>query len=201
MPSCCAAAAGQPPLGSATLARAGRQAHMERLGAITASVVQSETAAGPAAERLLVNGRIYQAGGAPHASWLRIVGGTIAELGDGTPPPPRDAGDKVQVVDLKGRFVLPGLHDAHIHTYSVGEASFFVNLGGCRSIGELKQRLKSHAEANPASSWIIGVQWAQHEMGGTYPCAAGECAAHHVLPPISWCSWLTPRAAAAGLPG
>jgi hypothetical protein len=35
---------------------------MERLGAITTSVVQSETAAGPAAERLLVNGRIYQAG-------------------------------------------------------------------------------------------------------------------------------------------
>ncbi len=108
--------------------------------------------------------------GAEYASWIRVVGSTIAELGSGSPPAPSN--DKVQVVDLKGKFVLPGLHDSHIHTYSVGEASFFVNLGGCESIDDLKERVKRHAEEHRESSWIIGVQWAQHEMGGTYPCAA-----------------------------
>ena len=138
-----------------------------RLDGISTSVLASDMA-GAAAERLLVNGRIYQAG-AEHASWLRIVGSTIAELGSGSPPA---AGhDKVQVVDLKGKFVLPGLHDSHIHTYSVGEALYFVNLKGCESIDELKQRVKRHAEAHRELSWIIGVQWAQHEMGGAYPCA------------------------------
>ena len=144
---------------------------MNRLDDITTSVLASDIAGGrgTAAEWLLINGRIYQAHGAEHASWLRIVGSTITELGFDSPPAPGD--DKVQVVDLNGKFVLPGLHDSHIHTYSVGEASFFVNLGGCKSIDELKQRIRLHAEAHPESSWIIGVQWAQHEMGGTYPCA------------------------------
>ena len=118
---------------------------MNRLDDITTSVLASDMA-GAAAERLLVNGKFYQGAGVEHASWLRIVDSTIAELGSGSPPAPSH--DMVQVVDLKGRFVLPGLHDAHIHTYSVGEASFFVHLGGCESIDELKQRVKQHADAH-----------------------------------------------------
>ena len=141
---------------------------MMRLESVSTAVVQSEPAADePAEERLLVNGVIHQRGGPP-AEWLLIRGDAIAEVGSGPPPEAAAA----QVIDLGGKFVLPGLHDSHLHTYSVGEASFYVDLGGCASIAELKQRLGDHARAHPEFSWVIGLQWAQHEMGGVYPCAA-----------------------------
>eukprot|EP01047_Picozoa_sp_COSAG01_P001948 COSAG01_NODE_48_length_31904_cov_21.696997_32_plen_213_part_00 len=147
---------------------------MRRLGPVSKAVLQSEPAAYDSAaegERLLVNGRIHQRGGPP-AEWLLIRGDTIADVGSSGRPPPLEAASGAQVVDLGGKFVLPGLHDAHIHTYAIGEASFYVHLGGCASIDELKQRLRDHARRHPELSWIIGLQWAQHEMGGVYPCAA-----------------------------
>ena len=103
-------------------------------------------AAGTPMQRLLINGTIHQPSGAPAASWLRIEGDTIAEVGTGAPPA-LEAGGKVQVVDLKGKFVMPGLHDSHLHTAGLGSASMMVNLGGCESVAELKQRVRDHAKA------------------------------------------------------
>ena len=142
---------------------------MKRLESFTAAVVQSDmtAAAGADKERLLVNGKIFQPD-SPHATWLHVVGDTIQAVGSGAPPA---VDDKVQVVDLKGKFVMPGLHDSHIHCAGLGSASLNVNMRGCDSIAELKSRLAAHATAHPTFPWVIGVQWAQHEMGGVYPTA------------------------------
>ena len=139
---------------------------MQRLDAVSTAVVTSEPAAAssePPMERLLVNAIIHQPSGAAPASWLRIEGNTIAAVGTGEPPA---VPDSTQVVDLQGKYVMPGLHDAHIHTYSVGEAMYYVDLGGCASIAELKDRVAAHAAKEKDASWIIGFNWAQHEMGG-----------------------------------
>ena len=104
---------------------------MQRLGAVSSAVVQSEPAAAGTemTERLLVNGIIHQPPPLSPAEWLLLRGAAIVEVGTGAPPP--SVAETTQVVDLKGKFVMPGLHDAHIHTYSVGEAMFFVDLSGC----------------------------------------------------------------------
>ena len=121
---------------------------MNRLGRLAGgAVIQSDMtpAAGAPMQRLLINGTIHQAAGAD-ASWLRISGDTIVDVGSGAPPA-LDA--DVQVVDLKGKYVMPGLHDSHLHTAGLGSASLMVNLGGCKSVAELKQRVRDHAKAHP----------------------------------------------------
>ena len=84
----------------------------------------------PSSTTLLTNGSFWQGEGKPHADWALLEGGIIAAVGEpGAPLPPVRV--ETAVVDLGGKFVLPGLQDAHIHVYGLGEASFFVNLQVC----------------------------------------------------------------------
>lgn len=71
-------------------------------------------------------------------------------------------------VDGRGRTLLPGLIDAHGHVIdSPGQAAGLgllamqLDLSGTTSIADLQQRLKSYAEANAGSGWIIGRGWNQ----------------------------------------
>ena len=77
--------------------------------------------------------------------------------------------EDVEIIDAKGKLVIPGLHDGHIHVEMTGESSYFVNLGECHSIESLQQLLSSHSEKNPDLPWIIGVNWDQTNMQGRYP--------------------------------
>eukprot|EP00512_Aurantiochytrium_limacinum_P013333 CAMPEP_0171582134 /NCGR_PEP_ID=MMETSP0961-20121227/10015_1 /TAXON_ID=87120 /ORGANISM="Aurantiochytrium limacinum, Strain ATCCMYA-1381" /LENGTH=868 /DNA_ID=CAMNT_0012139069 /DNA_START=9 /DNA_END=2615 /DNA_ORIENTATION=+ len=76
---------------------------------------------------------------------------------------------KQQVHDLQGGYVLPGLVDAHIHVYQLGEKKRNLDLLGCKSISELKQRLAKFAAANPDRKWILGTGWDHEKMGGILP--------------------------------
>src|SRR5687768_2990529 len=58
--------------------------------------------------------------------------------------------------DLAGRWLLPGLTDAHCHLVSYGvEATRSADLTGCDSLEELLHRLKRHADAYPGE-WVLG---------------------------------------------
>jgi predicted amidohydrolase YtcJ len=65
------------------------------------------------------------------------------------------------VVDAKGKTVLPGLIDAHGHVMSLGFAALQLDLTGTTSIAELQARLKAYAAANPDARWILGRGWNQ----------------------------------------
>ena len=141
-------------------------------------------------QTLYVNGRIWQAPGPAKAEWMLVRGTKIAAVGVGAPPAQQLAGP-VQgaagssVVDLGGRLVLPGLHDSHIHVYALGEASYYVNLAGCGSVEELQRRLREHAAEHTQSEWVIGILWAQQELG-RYPTAADLDAAVPDRPVFLW---------------
>ncbi|KAH7911782.1 amidohydrolase family-domain-containing protein [Hygrophoropsis aurantiaca] len=72
--------------------------------------------------------------------------------------------------------VVPGLADAHAHVFHYG---FKTNLdiGGCRSVNEILQRLKVYVFNHPdilndPSSWIEGMGWDQTQWSDTrYPHA------------------------------
>ena len=64
-------------------------------------------------------------------------------------------------VDGEGRTLLPGLIDAHGHVMGLGLAAIQLDLVGTASLGELQERLRRHAAANPGSGWIIGRGWNQ----------------------------------------
>src|SRR6266699_1628685 len=51
------------------------------------------------------------------------------------------------VVDLQGHFVMPGFNDAHMHLTEAGFKKLTVDLTGCRSLEEFRERIRSRAAA------------------------------------------------------
>ncbi|TDQ05347.1 N-acetylglucosamine-6-phosphate deacetylase [Labedaea rhizosphaerae] len=62
------------------------------------------------AELLIAGGRVVTGSEVLDPGWIRVVDGTIAEVGAGAAP----AGEH-EVVDAKGRWVVPGFVDIHCH--------------------------------------------------------------------------------------
>ncbi len=63
------------------------------------------------------------------------------------------------VVDLRGRFVLPGFNDAHLHLASGGFEKLNVNLVGTKSLAEMQERIAERVKTAAPGEWIRGRGW------------------------------------------
>ena len=73
-----------------------------------------------------------------------------------------DARPKAAVtIDEHGRTLVPGFIDAHGHVIELGAHALQLDLVGTKSLGELQQRLRDYAAANPDATWILGAGWNQ----------------------------------------
>ncbi|MCW8844779.1 MAG: amidohydrolase [Gammaproteobacteria bacterium] len=78
-----------------------------------------------------------------------------------------------EIIDGKGRGLLPGLIDAHGHVLWYGLAHTRVDLVGTKSLEEALQRVKAFADAHPDHPWILGRGWNQeHWPERKFPTAA-----------------------------
>ena len=68
------------------------------------------------------------------------------------------------VVDLEGRFVLPGFNDAHLHLASGGFEKLNVNLVGTKSPAEMQERIAERVKTAAPGEWIRGRGWDHNEM-------------------------------------
>ncbi len=82
-------------------------------------------------------------------------------------------------VDGKGRTMIPGLIDAHLHVMGLGFASLTLDLSDTRSLAEAQTKIAAYAAANPDRAWIVGGGWNQEIWGlrdaagrGRFPTAA-----------------------------
>jgi predicted amidohydrolase YtcJ len=76
-------------------------------------------------------------------------------------------------LDGKGRVMLPGMIDAHVHVMDIGFAALTLDLSDTTSLAEALSRIKAFAEANPGRPWILGRGWNQEKWGlGRFPTAA-----------------------------
>jgi len=83
-----------------------------------------------------------------------------------------DYPDAMQI-DGDGRFVLPGLTDAHAHVLHLGLLAVSLDLTGTPSLREAVRQIGEYASANPHVSWIQGRGWNQVLWPvREYPCAA-----------------------------
>jgi len=64
-----------------------------------------------------------------------------------------------EVVDLGGKFVMPGFNDAHMHFAAGALEELRVNLLGVQSLGEMKTRITEHSKALAPGEWVIGRGW------------------------------------------
>ncbi|MEF8823055.1 MAG: amidohydrolase [Desulfohalobiaceae bacterium] len=75
----------------------------------------------------------------------------------------RCVGNDTKVLELNGKPVLPGFHDAHGHLLKLGYSLQQIDLTGCSSYSQFLQRVeKEQLRYNP-TEWIVGIGW-QHEM-------------------------------------
>ena len=112
------------------------------LAAIVSTLACAAKAQSPApADIVFVNGKVFTA-----ADGDRVVQG-FAVTGDrfvaiGTDDAMRRyAGPQTKVIDLKGRFVSPGITDDHFHNEGGGPG---VDLSHVRSLGELLTTVANH---------------------------------------------------------
>jgi len=68
------------------------------------------------------------------------------------------AGPDTQIIDLKGRSLVPGFIDAHCHAGSYGPVKFNIVCSAevIPSIEELKKEIRKRAASTPKGGWIIG---------------------------------------------
>jgi predicted amidohydrolase YtcJ len=89
-----------------------------------------------------------------------------------------DRGDKrpakVQYrLDGKGRVLMPGLIDAHLHVMALGLSAMTLDLSETTSLEDAQARIAAFARDNPQRPWIIGRGWNQERWGlGRFPTAA-----------------------------
>ncbi len=68
-------------------------------------------------------------------------------------------------VDGKGRYVVPGMIDAHVHIMDTGFAKMTLDLSGARSLEEALVQVRAYVQAHPDRSWIEGNGWNQANWG------------------------------------
>ncbi len=75
--------------------------------------------------------------------------------------------DRTAVVDLAGRFVMPGFIDNHTHFVSGGFQLLGLDLRSAASETEFAGRIAAYAQKQAAGQWILGGDW-DHEAWPTH---------------------------------
>ncbi|SCF58252.1 amidohydrolase [Streptomyces sp. Ncost-T10-10d] len=78
-------------------------------------------------------------------------------------------GPKTEVVDLRGKLLLPGFQDSHIHAVYGGLELAECDLSGTVGVDEYLHRLREFAHAHPDSTWITGGGWSLESFEGGLP--------------------------------
>lgn len=102
--------------------------------------------------------RVVPAGPGPQA--VAVLGDRIMAVGGADD---RDLGDligpRTEVVDLRGRALLPGFQDAHVHPSWAGVTLMGCSLIGSASLDDAIARISAYAAGLGDKEWIVGSGW------------------------------------------
>jgi predicted amidohydrolase YtcJ len=123
--------------------------------------------------KLLYNANIYTLDeNQPKASAMLIAGGRIVAVGERTALEPLAHG-KVEKQDMRGKTILPGLTDAHLH---IQHYALFLGKIDCetKTKDECLRRVAERVKKAQPGEWILGHGWNHNEwsVGGEFPTAA-----------------------------
>lgn len=143
---------------------------------------------GPAPDLILHNGRIWTGESErPRAQAVAITGERIAAVGSDSEVLAR-RGPETRIVDLAGRFAVPGFNDNHVHFASAAQFLEF-NVMRTASQEEFRERLRDVVARLPPGEWIVGGYWGAYDAWA--PGSAGGGGRESFAPDIAAVEELT----------
>ena len=99
----------------------------------------------------------------PSAQAIAIKGGIIAAVGSNEEILALATGE-TKIIDIKGKTLIPGFNDSHMHLLGYAGELSTVDLNGTTSISEMIERIKTFIAKNniPAGSIVKGSGWNQN---------------------------------------
>lgn len=97
----------------------------------------------------------------------------------------RYVGDDTRVVDLGGRFLMPGFIDAHAHFLGIGRARMRLDLRGARTWDEIVETVRRAASEAEPGEWILGRGWHQEKWDRPPEPNVDGLPFHHALSAVS----------------
>jgi predicted amidohydrolase YtcJ len=123
------------------------------------AAAEEKTAAPLAADFVVMNGKIWTVNRTqPEAEGLAIVRDRIAAIGTSVELR-RMIGPKTRVLDAKGRRIVPGFYDSHIHLLGSGLRLSEVALKDAADEAEFGKRLREFDRKLPRDRWLLGGEW------------------------------------------
>ncbi|MEU9703346.1 amidohydrolase [Streptomyces sp. NPDC047981] len=122
----------------------------------------------PKADLVFTRGPVHTGDPArTRASTLAVTGERITAVGHDEV---RELiGPGTEVVDLRGKVLLPGFQDAHIHAVFGGTELAECDLTGTVGVEDYLTRIKEYADAHPDRAWITGGGWSMESFEGGTP--------------------------------
>lgn len=152
-----------------------RATHLILLLLVTAAlfIVSRPTPLAAPADTIIVNATIYTVQRErPRAEALAIRDGRLIVVGTADEALAYRGADTT-VIDVGGRAVVPGLHDAHGHFVGLGASLQQLNLRDARSAADVAARVAARVQTATAGAWITGRGWDQNTWTDTsWPTAA-----------------------------
>jgi len=151
---------------------------MLKTGGVLLLAAAANSPANPPADLLLSGAAVYTMD--PVRSWAEAVAvreGRIVFVGTA-----RDAqawrGPRTRVVELPGRMILPGFHDAHVHPVSGGVELAQCDLNNLPTAEAVVDKVRQCAARLGPDQWVLGGGWA-------LPIFAGGLALKEVLDAVT----------------
>ncbi len=119
------------------------------------------------ADLVLYNGDIHTMDAAtPRAQAVAIAGNRVLAVGSDA----KVLSPKGEGVNLRGRTVVPGFTDSHLHFMSYGLSLKQIDLAEVPTLEEALARVAARAQTTPAGQWLTGRGW-DHSLweGGAFP--------------------------------
>jgi predicted amidohydrolase YtcJ len=137
-----------------------RRGFLGAIGVASLSGVSHLQAQGGSADLVLYNGKIVTVDDAFSIHQAIVIkDGRIAAVGGNEL---RNQYNGARTIDLRGRMVMPGFHDTHIHLG--GHSRRYIDLNDTTSLAELKEQVHDKAKELGPGEWITGGGWDEYHF-------------------------------------
>jgi predicted amidohydrolase YtcJ len=113
------------------------------------------------ADLVVTNSKVWVSASQPPAQSIAVVGKQIVAVGSNADTK-GFIGPKTRLIDARGKLIVPGFNDAHVHFLETGQQLSAVDLRDAKTPQEFVQRIKAFASKIPKGRWILGGKW-DHE--------------------------------------